>query len=116
MQGTTGAGSVVTPFAISMQAHGLTGSRDSIPPALDGLRADKIDSDGDGKADVDELTADTDPNTPADVTLANRPQAVSRLARGPDWPRLLGAGLVLGACSAEAAPASGHRGVSSGRR
>ena len=35
IQGTTGAGSVATPFGISMLARGMTGSGSSLVPALE---------------------------------------------------------------------------------
>jgi MYXO-CTERM domain-containing protein len=71
IQGTTGAGSVSTPFATSMLAHGMTQDEATIVPALTALAADGTDSDGDGKSDIFELQHDMDPNTPADATLSD---------------------------------------------
>jgi MYXO-CTERM domain-containing protein len=72
IQGTTGAGSVQTPFGLSMLTHGLTEDQSALSSALAALRADDVDSDGDGVPDISELVADTDPNTPVDAPLSQQ--------------------------------------------
>ena len=72
------ASTVDTPFGKSMVARGLRGATDSgdgggaldagaidptLQQALDAMRRDGVDSDGDGAEDLDELAWGTDPNT-----------------------------------------------------
>jgi hypothetical protein len=64
---------VGTPFALSMRARGMTsGNVNEMTAALNALKTDRVDDDGDGVDDVDELIAGTDPNTPASSTLRDR--------------------------------------------
>jgi len=70
LRGSTGPGTAETPFALSMKARGLVGGDNaSLTRALEALTADKVDSDNDGVPDVQEIENDTDPNTPAHVSL-----------------------------------------------
>ena len=58
-----GVGTVVKPFGVAMQEHGLVlEDVPSLHSALDGMRTDAVDSDGDGTIDVDEVKAGDDPN------------------------------------------------------
>jgi len=66
LYGKTGGDTLVTPFAWAMRARGLTGS-DSLDDALARVGADRVDSDGDGAIDVDEIAAGADPNSAASV-------------------------------------------------
>ena len=51
------------PFGVAVRANGLVpGHPESIQTVVDNLRTKMVDTDGDGKIDVDELAAGTDPN------------------------------------------------------
>jgi hypothetical protein len=62
---TAPVGDVDKPFGKSMVARGLIGNDDdaSVATALARMRADGVDSDGDGAEDLDELSWGGDPNT-----------------------------------------------------
>jgi hypothetical protein len=63
LNGTTGIGTVNTPFGVSMRARGLVFQNvASLNTALDALAAEGTDSDGDGVGDIQELKNGTDPN------------------------------------------------------
>ena len=71
----TGLGTAETPFALSMRDLGLSADdHNSIDTALTALTDEKIDSDGDGVDDIDELKAGTDPNTDAPASLRSATQ------------------------------------------
>jgi hypothetical protein len=61
--GQTGNGTVGTPFGKSMKARGMVASdENALKAALDQMTQEKVDSDGDGVSDIDELEQGTDPN------------------------------------------------------
>lgn len=59
-----GYGTAVKPFARSMAKVGKLDAEDSalVAPAVEKLKAQATDSDGDGTTDIDELGAGRDPN------------------------------------------------------
>lgn len=70
-RGSTGPGTAQTPFALSAQARGMIKKdNNSLTAALDAMDRDAVDSDGDGVPDIQELRDDTNPNTPANVSLS----------------------------------------------
>lgn len=61
--GRTGRGTVNTPFGSAMRARGLVAyEAPSLVAALAAMRADRVDSDGDGTLDVDTLKEGGNPN------------------------------------------------------
>jgi hypothetical protein len=71
---SSGLGLAQLAFALSLRARGLTSQgRTSLPAALSQLEADRVDSDGDGTPDIDELRAGTDPNSSANASLIGDP-------------------------------------------
>ena len=64
--GDVDGGAVDTLFARSMIARGLHGGGEvaSLDGALDAMKKDRVDSDGDGATDLDEIAYGGDPNVP----------------------------------------------------
>jgi hypothetical protein len=62
-QGNPSVGTVTTPFGASLRARGLVFyDVASLRTSLGALNTERVDSDGDGTPDTEELKADRDPN------------------------------------------------------
>ena len=95
VKNNTGSGTANTGFALGLRERGLDAeARASLGTALTKLDNDKVDSDGDGVDDVDELREGTDPNSVAPASIRNQPE--------PEWgcsvaqPGAAGGGWPLG--------------------
>jgi hypothetical protein len=65
-----GRGTVIKPFGVSMMNNGLTyQDTASLARALTAVKAKAVDSDGDGVADIDEISVGHDPDVNGDGQL-----------------------------------------------
>ena len=63
-----GLGTITTAFGNALKARGLTTGIASLDPALDALASAKVDSNGDGIPDIQQLKNRADPNTGAHLS------------------------------------------------
>lgn len=77
-EGTPGYGTATTPFGASAKGtYGLSAQDTSkLDSVLDSMATDKVDSDGDGVSDIDELKAGTDPNSAGGITAVQKPDLI----------------------------------------
>lgn len=67
---TGGPGTVIKPFGLELVDRGLTkDDPDVIASAVRDMRNERIDSDGDGMGDIQELDRGRDPNKPGDESV-----------------------------------------------
>lgn len=105
------AGAASKPFCVSLVARGLVGKDvTSLATALGRMKADHVDSDGDGAQDLDEVSWGGDPNH-AELPQGGAQDAVTYgCSTAPGTGSGLGLGLGLGAilawCSRRASKSS----------
>lgn len=86
LNNVVGTGTVTTPFGASLRMRGLLANDEaSLRAALDALRSDAVDSDGDGQPDLDELAAGGDPNQPGASGPELRPRYGCGASSVPGW-------------------------------
>jgi hypothetical protein len=78
----SGGGPMAKPFGIAMQQRGLmAGDLGSLDRALDQMQTDKVDSNGNGVTDIQDLRNGVDPNDPGNLSLTGpTPQYGCRVA------------------------------------
>jgi len=95
IRGNTGAGTQITPFALSARSFGFDGNQRDLATALVDMRAAHTDSDGDGVDDIDELIAGTDPNVYGPVPFSTQVDPSYGCSTGGVAGALALAGLLL---------------------